>query len=314
MSTYFLRRLLLVIPNLLLVTVMIFALVRFLPGDTLTVMLGEYGYGGDLESLRQKLGISQPIHEQYLSWLGRAVRGDLGESLWTKRGAVEEMMHRIPVSLELGLLAMLVSLLISVPIGVLAAVRQDTWADYISRTAAIGFLSAPIFWLGIMVVVLPSVWFGWTPPLRFTPFTKDPLANLAQFAIPAFILGAHSTGTVLHMTRAMMLEVLRQDYVRTAWAKGLREQTVIYRHALKNAVIPVVTVIGLQIPTFIGGSVIIEQIFGLPGAGQFLVEVLGKRDYTMVQSLNLFFALIVLGSNLAVDISYGWLDPRIRYN
>jgi peptide/nickel transport system permease protein len=240
-------------------------------------------------------------------------QGDFGTSLWTKRTAVEELRARIPVSLELGLITMIMSTTVSLVIGIIAALRQDTALDYVLRIYAIGALSIPGFWLATLVVVIPSILFQWSPPLEWTPLFKDPLRNLYQIMIPASIMGLHGSGGIMRMTRAMLLEVLRQDYIRTAWAKGLKENTILYRHALKNALIPVVTMVGMGLPGLIGGAVIMEQIFSLPGMGRFMLDIVNKRDYPMLQIVNLFFATLIVSCNLLVDVSYGWLDPRIRY-
>jgi peptide/nickel transport system permease protein len=313
MRQFIMKRLLLVIPTLFLVTIIVFSLVRLIPGDVVVLMLQEQQFAKDIEELRHKLGLDIPVHIQYAKWIANMFQGDFGVSLWTKRTAVEELRARIPVSMELGTIAMGMSMTISIVIGVIAALRQDTFLDYALRVFALAGLSIPGFWLGTLVVVLPSVYFRWSPPLEWVPFTKDPLRNLYQIMTPAIIMGIFGSASVMRMTRTMLLEVLRQDYIRTAWAKGLKESTVVYRHALKNALIPVVTLIGMQLPAIIGGTVIMEQIFSLPGMGRFMLEIINKRDYPMLQAVNLFFTTIVLACNLLVDISYGWLDPRVRY-
>ena len=313
MRQFALRRLVLLVPTLFLVTVIVFSLVRLIPGDVVVLMLEEQQFAKDIEELRHKLGLDEAIHVQYVKWVGNMFRGNFGVSLWTKRSAVEELKARIPVSMELGIMAMLLSMSISIPIGVISALRQDTFLDYVLRVYAIAGLSIPGFWLATLVVVLPSIYFKWSPALEYIPFTENPLRNLYQFAIPALVMGLFGSASVMRMTRTMMLEVLRQDYIRTAWAKGLKESAVIWRHALKNALIPVVTIIGMQLPGILGGTVIMEQIFSLPGMGRFMLEVINKRDYPMLQATNLFFATIVMSCNLLVDISYGWLDPRIRF-
>jgi peptide/nickel transport system permease protein len=219
----------------------------------------------------------------------------------------------MPVTAELGLLAMLIGLAIAIPIGVISAVRQDTWSDYVGRSVAIGLLAIPAFWLGTLVITLPSVWWGWTPPLRYTRLLDDPLKNLGHVMIPAFILGLGLSGTLMRLTRAQMLEVLRQDFVRTAAAKGLAERAVVMRHALKNAFIPVLTLLGLQVSILVGGTVVLESVFVLPGMGRYLLEAVQYRDYPVIQGLNLIFATVIILANLIVDLLYGWLDPRVRY-
>ena len=315
MRAYIFRRLLLVIPTLLLVTVIIFFTIRLIPGDVISLMASEVQWltGKGEEALRQELGLDVSIHVQYVRWIGSILRGDLGNSLWTRGPVINEILPRLPVSFELGLLAMIVSQLIAIPIGILSAVRQDTLGDYSGRSLAIAMIALPSFWLGTMVMVFPSIWWNWTPPMEYIPFIKDPIGNLGMFILPAVILGMVMSGTTMRMTRTMMLEVLRQDYIRTAWSKGLKERVVVIRHALKNALIPVVTVVGLQLPILIAGSVIMEKIFNLPGIGALLVQVITKRDYAVLSGLNLIIAFIVLLINLCVDLTYAYLDPRVHY-
>ncbi len=318
MRAYIIRRLLLLIPTLLIVTIIVFCAVRFIPGSVIEMMAAQSGEAEDLEAtmqaIRHNLGLDVPIHIQYLRWLGNALRGDLGRSLWTQESITKELLHRLPVSIELGILAIAIGLLIALPVGIFSAIRQDTVGDYVGRTVAILCISIPSFWLATLVVVYPSIWFGWTPPLPVIPFLQDPLGNLRQFIIPSILLGMGMSGTTMRMTRTMMLEVLRQDYIRTAWAKGLSEQVVIYRHALKNALIPVVTIVGLQLPVLVGGAVIIETIFGLPGIGRYFVDALFQRDYPIISAVNLVVATFVMLCNLLVDVTYAYLDPRIHYS
>ena len=276
-------------------------------------MLEEKAYGNDLEDLRTKLGLNRPVVAQYVEWLGAIVRGNLGESLWTRRLVLSELGRRLPVTVTLGMMAIAVAVLIGVPVGVLSAVRQDSVLDFVARSAAILGLSIPGFVKAIVVILLPAIWWGWTPLARFVEFSKDPAGYAIQFVVPAIILGIGSAASIMRLTRAMLLEVLRQDYVRTAWAKGLRERGVVLKHALKNAVIPVVTVLGLQVASIAGGAVIIEWIFGLPGMGQFLVDAIVQRDYPVIQGINLLIVVIIVLTNLSVDLLYAVLDPRIRY-
>jgi peptide/nickel transport system permease protein len=313
MRKYVLRRLLVAVPSLLIASLIVFSLPRLLPGDVVQLMLEEKAYGKDLADLRAKLGLDQPIHVQYVEWLGHVVRGNLGESLWTKRPVVEELARRLPVSLELGLLALVFAVAMAVPVGIVAATRQDTLADYAARSMAILGLSVPGFWIATLVVLLPAIWWGWSPPIHFTEFSKDPWAHLSQFLLPAFILGLASAAAIMRLTRAMLLDVLRQDYVRTAWSKGLGERVVVLKHSLKNAMIPVITVLGIQVAQILGGTVIFESIFGLPGMGRFLFDAINQRDYPVIQGVNLLIVSVVVVINLAVDAAYAWLDPRIRY-
>lgn len=320
MRDYIIRRVLLLIPTLFMVTIIIFFLVRFIPGDVIDLMVQEMseeaGQGGQemtVAVLRHSLGLDVPVHVQYGRWLSRIVQGDLGQSLWTQRSISEDIMNRLPVSFELAFLAIIIKLLIALPIGVWSAIRQDTASDYFGRSLAIVFISVPSFWIATMVIVYPSIWWTWSPSMEYIPLVKDPIGNLGQFILPAFIMGMSASGTTMRMTRTMMLEVLRQDYIRTAWAKGLNERTVVVRHALKNALIPVVTVIGLQMPILISGSVVLESIFALPGLGRLMIEAINQRDYTVISGINVVVASFILIVNLLVDLTYGFLDPRIHY-
>jgi peptide/nickel transport system permease protein len=313
MYHYLVRRLLLLIPTLFLVTLLVFSIIRLLPGNIVVLMMSEQGYASDRSKLEQVLGLDRPFYEQYCRYIAQVFGGDLGVSLWTREPVLDEILRRLPVSLELALLATLFGLLLALPTGILSAIRQDTWVDYLFRTIAIGGLSIPGFWMATFVIVSASIYWKWVPPMRYTPFLRDPLANLAQLTLPALILGFALSAGVMRMTRSMTLEVLREDYVRTAWAKGLRESAVIARHVLKNAMIPVVTITGLQLSTLIGGTVIMESIFVLPGMGRFLLDAITWRDYPVIQGINLFLATGVLVLNLVIDLVYGCLDPRIRY-
>jgi peptide/nickel transport system permease protein len=315
MQQYIARRLLFMIPTMLGVTLLVFTILRLLPGDAVTLMIQDFGgYAKDADDLRAKLGLDKPFHEQYLIWLGHIVRGDLGVSLRSGTPVTEDIAARIPVTLELGVLGLLISLLISIPLGVYSAVRQDTLSDYIARSAAIGMLAIPGFWLATLSITLPSIWWGWSPPVRYSQLLDDPGKNLSHMIIPAVILGIGLSGTIMRLTRTQMLEVLRQDYVRTATAKGLAPRMVLYRHALKNSLIPIVTVLGLQLTVLISGTVVLENVFAVPGMGRFLLDAINGRDYPQVQAVVLIFALLIIGSNLFVDILYAWLDPRIRYS
>ena len=268
MKAYIIRRLLLIMPTLFILSILVFLSVRFIPGDVVDVMIGrmEYQTMGALDraAVERRLGLDVPVYVQYGRWLGDIfLHGSLGESLMG-RGAVEQkIIDRLPVTLELGLLAILIGLVIALPVGIYSAIRQDTVADFLGRSVAIIGLATPNFWLGIMVMIYPAIWWGWAPPLELVSFTEDPLGNLAVFLIPSLILGTAAAAATMRMTRTMMLEVLRQDFIRTAWAKGLRERAVVIRHAVKNALIPVVSLIGLQLPILVGGAVIMENIFNL---------------------------------------------------
>ena len=319
MRAYVIRRILLMIPTLFILTALIFLSVRFIPGDVVDIMMDQMMISGglldaDRAAFERAMGLDLPIYVQYGRWIGDLfLRGTLGESLMHAFTIEERILGRLPVTLELGLLAILIGLVIALPVGIYSAVRRDKIGDYAGRSVAIVGLATPNFWLGIMVMVYPAIWWGWSPPLRLVRFIDDPLRNLAMFLIPSLILGTAGAAAVMRMTRTMMLEVLRQDYIRTAWAKGLRERVVVVRHAIKNALVPVVTLVGMQLPILVGGSVIIENIFNLPGLGRLMVLALEERDYPVVSGVNLVFGCVVLANNLVIDLVYAFLDPRIRY-
>ena len=317
MRAYIIRRLLLIIPTLFILSILVFLSVRFIPGDVIDAMVSDMQYlAGDIdrEALERRLGLDLPVWMQYGRWMGGILmRGTLGNSLLGHWSVEEKIIGRLPVTLELGVLAILIGLVIALPVGIYSAIRQDTIADFLGRSLAVVGLATPNFWLGIMVMIYPALWWGWAPPLELVSLTEDPLGNLAVFLIPSLILGTASAAETMRMTRTMMLEVLRQDYIRTAWSKGLRERAVVIRHTIKNALIPVVTLIGLQLPILVGGAVIMENIFNLPGLGRLMLVALNDRDYTMVSGVNLFFATGVVLINLLIDLIYAYLDPRVRY-
>ena len=310
---YLAKRLLIAVPSLLIASLIVFTLPRLLPGDAVQLMLAEKAYAKDVDELRAKLGLDRPLAVQYVEWLGRVAQGDLGESLWTRRPVLQELGQRLPITLELAFFALAFALLIALPVGVISAARADTLQDYLARSAAIVGLSVPGFWLATLLIVLPAIWWGWRPLIEFTEFSKNPLAHVAQFLLPALILGVAAGAALMRLTRSMLLEVLRQDYVRTAWAKGLAERVIVLKHGLRNAIIPVVTLLGTQLPQIIGGTVIIETVFGLPGMSRFLFDAINQRDYPVIQGVNLVVVSTVVMINLAVDALYAVLDPRIRY-
>ena len=318
MRAYVIRRLLLLLPTLFVLSVLVFLSVRFIPGDVIDVMLGRMEWqaagGIDRAALERRLGLDVPVWVQYGRWMGELfLRGSLGESLMGGWPIKERLLGRLPVTFELGVLGILIGLVIALPVGIYSAVRQYTAADYLGRSVAIMGLATPNFWLGTMVMIYPAIWWAWSPRMELVPLAQDPLGNLGMFLIPSLILGTYLSASTMRMTRAMMLEVLRQDYIRTAWAKGLLERSVILRHALKNAIIPVVTLVGMQLPILVGGAVIIENIFNLPGLGRLMLDALNDRDYPVVSAVNLFFATVVVVVNLLTDLLYASLDPRIRY-
>ena len=328
MRAYLTRRLLLVIPTLLLVTIIVFLLVRFIPGNVLDMMVAEMSSTSgeefkDVSGLKHALGMDSPLPVQYGRWLGvwpqengkisGMLEGNMGKSLWTSESINDILKQRIPVSLELGLLSFFVSWAVALPIGVFAATRQDSVLDYSGRLFAITMLSVPGFWLATMVIVYPSIWWGTMPNIVYVPLVQDPFNNLKQFILPAFITGVATSAGTMRLTRTMMLEVLRAGYIRTAWSKGLGERTVLLRHAVKNAFIPVITVMGAQLPALLGGQVITEQIFALPGVGRSLIDALNQRNYPVISAINTVIAIAVLLANVVVDISYAWMDPRIKF-
>jgi len=267
----------------------------------------------DRDALEKMLGLDVPIHVQYLRWIGGIFRGDLGKSLWSSFTLVQALRQKLPVTIELSLLSMLVSLGLAIPIGMYAAIRQDSMGDYIMRTFSILALAVPGFWIASLIMIWPSIWWNWSPTMEYIPLARNPLGNLGQFMLPAAIMGLTTAGGLMRIARTMMLEVMRQDYIRTAWSKGLRERMVVLRHAAKNTLIPVITIAGGMIPTLLGGSVIMEQIFSLPGMGRYLLTAITSRDYPIISGYNLIMALLVMIIIVVTDLSYAYVDPRIRY-
>ena len=317
MQAYIVRRLLALVPTLFFASVIVFVTVRLIPGDIIDLMLSQNDIAAakmGREQLERALGLDQPMWLQYWRWVGKILfHGDFGNSLWQSTPVGEFLFARLPITFELGLMALIVALSIAIPIGVYSATRQDSAGDYLARSFSILMLAIPSFWIGTMVMVFPSIWWGWSPRIQFVSFSADPLANLSQMVTPAIILGFGLSALTMRLTRTMMLEVLRQDYIRTAWAKGLGERLVVLRHALRNALIPVVTLIGLQAPLLIGGAVIMEQIFVIPGMGLLLLDAVSQRDYPVITGVFLIVGVAVMCINLLVDLSYGLLDPKVRY-
>jgi len=309
------RRLLALIPTLFFASIIVFLSMRLIPGDIIDLMMAQndIATGQDRAAIEAALGLNQSLVAQYFSWIGAALTGDLGNSLWQNVPVVDQLAATLPITFELGLLAMIVALSVALPIGTYSAMRQDTAGDYISRSFSLLMLAIPSFWLGTLVMVFPSVWWRWSPELNYVPFTEDPLQNLKHMLVPAVLLGLSMSAVTMRMTRTMMLEVMRQDYIRTARAKGLGEGLLVLRHAVRNGLIPVVTLIGLQAPLLIGGAVILEQIFVVPGMGLLLLEAVFQRDYPVVSGVFLIVGVGVLLINLLVDLSYGLLDPKVRH-
>ena len=316
MRIYLAKRLLLIVPTLLGVASLVFVIMRVIPGDVALLILG--GDSGQIDreqlaAMHRQLGLDQPLLVQFGTWLWGVVRFDFGTSLWTGRPVVEELLIRLPLSLELAFLATGVSVLIAIPLGMLAAARQDTWVDYVVRVVSIGGLAIPSFWVGILVILLLVIYFGWGPPLEFTPPWVDPWANFQQMVWPVITVGYRYAAVTTRMTRSTVLEVLREDYIRTAWAKGLAERVIVIRHALKNAMLPVITLIGTEFAFLIGGLVVTETVFTLNGVGRFVVDAVAHRDYPVVQALVFVIAFGFVIVNLLIDLTYAWFDPRIRY-
>ncbi len=318
MYEYIIRRLLLLVPIMVGVSFLTFAMFRIIPGDAAVLTCGFGCTDEVLEDIRHDQGLDRPWYEQYGDWLKNIVlKADFGKSLTESDLPVTTgLEQRLPITGEIVIMAIIFSLVLGIPPGVLSAIRPGTPLDFIARVASVLWLSIPSFWLGILVITFGLAWFGWTPPQfahGYVPFFDDPWVNLQQFIFPSLVLALAIAAGIMRLTRSSMLEVLRNDYIRTAWSKGLRERTVVIRHALKNALIPVVTVVGLQVGTLIGGAVLVERVFALNGLGFWVVESVIRRDIFVVMSLTFVFAIAYVVANLLVDIAYGWLDPRIRY-
>jgi peptide/nickel transport system permease protein len=314
-GAYFLRRLLTAALTLLGMSVVIFVLLRLTPGNIVDLIFESGGYVDPAAklALTRELGFDQPVLVQYGQWLGEVARGDLGKSYRYDLPAWQIVKPRIPVTAELAVLALLVSVLLGIPTGVLSAARQDGRTDQILRVLSLAGLSMPSFWLGMLIILLLVFWAGWIPSLTYVSPFEDLRANVLQFLFPALAVGYRSSALLMRITRSSMLEVLREDYIRTAWAKGQREWAVVFHHAFRNAVLPVVTVVGTEFAFLVGGLVVTETVFNLPGVARYLVDAILWRDYPVVQNLVMFIAIVVVLANLTVDLLYGWLDPRIRY-
>ena len=315
MKTYLVQRLAIAILTLFGMSVVIFALLRLAPGDIVDILFSTAGFvdpAARTEIMRE-LGLDRPVWIQYLDWVRQIFSGDLGKSYRYDLPAWQIMRPLIPVTVELAALAMIVAVVLGVPTGVISAVRQDSTLDYVLRVLSLAGLSMPSFWLGMVIILGLVAWFGWIPPVTYVSPAENFQLHAAQFALPALAVGYRSSALIMRITRSALLEVLREDYVRTAWAKGQTGRAVIWRHALKNAMLPVITVIGIEFAFLIGGLVVTEQVFNLPGLARFLVQAILWRDYPIVQNLVMLIAIVVILSNLAVDLLYGVLDPRVRY-
>jgi peptide/nickel transport system permease protein len=314
MRAYIARRLLLAALTLALISVGVFWLLRLGPGDIAQIALGQGASQEQVQAMREHLGLNGPIHLQYFRWMGQLFRGDLGTSAISGTPVGSELTSRLPVTAELLIITLVVTVAIGIPAGVISALYRNSPIDYAVRVAATVGLSVPVFWVATLVILLPNQWWGYSPPLgRTVGFFDDPVGNLRQFVPPGVILGTAAASGIMRLTRSALLEVLRQDYIRTARSKGLRERMVIGRHALRNSLVPVVTVLGLQVAALLGGAVIIEQIFSLRGLGNYFYQSIVIKDFPVVQTMALYIALVVVLMNLTVDITYAWLNPRIRY-
>ncbi len=318
MRAYIFKRVLLFLPTVMIVTLLVFIVMSVIPGDAAIAILSGTGQDAsfnqeDVDRLRQELGLDRPLWVQYGDWVWNMLQGDLGDSLYYKVSVFEEIKDRFLVTLEMSIIAILIAGLLAVPIGVISAVKQDTVFDYGIRMVTLAGIALPSFWVGLLVVAALSYWFNWLPALGYVTFWEDPFTNLEQLIFPALALAFTELAFTARITRSTMLEVLRHDYMRTARAKGLSERVIFGRHALKNALLPVITVSGWQFGRLLGGAVVIERIFVVPGVGQYLIDAVNHRDYTVIQAIMVLLATLILSINLIVDLAYGWLDPRIRY-
>jgi peptide/nickel transport system permease protein len=312
---YIVGRLLLMIPTLVGVAVITFVVMRLVPGDIVALRYAGSSVPQDIiDKERALLGLDKSMAEQFLTWMGSLAHLDFGQSLWTGNSIIDEVGTRLPLTLELAVIASAFAVAIAIPLGVVAAVKQDTWVDYSIRIFSVGGLAMPSFWIGIMLVLGTITLFGWAPPLVYTSFFDDPVANLSQMVLPAISVGYRYSAVSMRMTRSTVLDVLREDYVRTARAKGLRDTVVVIRHALRNALLPVITVVSLEFAFLIGGLVVTEQVFNLNGIGKLLVDAVAHRDYPLIQALVLLLSAVFVLVNFAVDMLYVVLDPRIRYS
>lgn len=314
MTYYIARRLTLVLPTIVLASILIFVIMRTIPGDPASLQIGDESGREQVEALRRQLGLDKPIYQQYFTWAWGVVRGDLGNSLRSQQPVVDGLLRAIPVSAQLATGGVVIAVVTAIPLGTLAATNRGRSFDYVARIIAVAGLSIPSFVLGTLIVLGLALWFGWLPPVGYVPFYEDPWVNFQQFIFPALVIGYRSSALTTRMVRSSLLEVLNQDYVRTAKAKGLTYRTVVIRHSLRNSMIPVVTLIGSQVGALLAGAVVAETIFSLPGVGRLFINAVADRDYTMVQAILLFVALVVTLVNLIVDLAYGVLDPRIRYS
>lgn len=321
MGTYIIRRLFGLIPILIGISIIVFLIMRMLPGDVAAMILmggGEDSTSGAsaeaVAQLRDQLGLNAPLWKQYLDWMWGILHLDAGVSLWTQKPVFDEIFSRLPLTLELAVMGLVMSLVIAIPVGVISALKQNSWVDYLFRSFSIMGLAIPGFWLATMLILCLTIFFNWTPPLGYVGLTQDPWKNMQQLFLPAIVIGYSNAAVIARMTRSAMLEVLREDYVRTAWAKGLNLRSILSVHALRNAMLPILTLAAIELGHLLSGTVVMETIFTLPGIGRYLIDAIFHRDYPVVQAIILLMGVLFVTLNLLVDILYGVLDPRIRYS
>ena len=314
MAKYILKRVLLLIPTMLLVCVMVFTLMRMVPSSAVDMVVYQYQKNGEsitFEEAEARLGLDKPAIVQFFNWMSGLVQGDLGDSLFKTKPVAETIRDQMPISIELGILTLILTSLISIPLGLYCASHQGSFADNAIRVISVALMSFPIFWIGTLVLVYPAIWWGYTVPLKYASIFQDPLANMRMFLVPAIVGAITQAGMQIRAVRTVTLDVMKQDFVRTARAKGARERRVMYQHALRNAMIPIITMIGGSVGAIIGGNVILENMFNIPGIGQQMVSALNNRDYPLAQGCTVVFAVFVMVANLVVDIAYKWCDPRV---
>lgn len=317
MGKYIVKRVLLLIPTIFIVCAIVFVLMRMVPGDAVDIIVNRMTQSGqmvDADAVRARLGLDVPAGQQFLRWMGDILRFDLGDSFFQFESVASIIGRQLPVSLELGVFTLILSNLISIPIGLYCAARQDSFSDYLLRIASVVFMAIPMFWLATLVLFYPSKWWGYAPPVQYVSFFKDPLTNLQMFIVPSILGALAQAGMQLRMVRTQVLDTLRQDYIRTAYAKGVKQKRVLFHHAFRNAMIPVITMIGGSVAALVGGNVILESIFNIPGIGNTLVTALGQRDFPVVQGCVLVMSIFVMVVNLIIDITYKWIDPRVSFD
>lgn len=314
MAKYVLKRVLLLIPTMLLVCIIVFILMRMVPSSAVDMVVYQYQKNGEsitYEEAERRLGLDKPAIEQFVNWMGGLVQGDLGDSLFKTKPVAETIRDQMPISIELGVLTLILTSLISIPLGLYCASHQGSLADNVIRVVSVALMSFPIFWIGTLVLVYPAIWWGYTVPLKYTSFFADPIVNMRMFLVPAIVGAVTQAGMQIRAVRTVTLDVMKQDFVRTARAKGARENRVMYFHALRNTMIPIITMIGGSVGAIIGGNVILENMFNIPGIGQQMISALNNRDYPLAQGCTVIFAVFVMVTNLVVDIAYKWFDPRV---